>query len=164
MPKSKFLYWDASVFLSYINAIPDREKTIENLILEVNSTGGLIYTSVESIVEVSNAAFEREQGRIDQSIEEKINDLWEDVSTVRTVDHVPHISEIAKRLIREVIPQGWKLTPKDAVHLATAQWLNRNVRSIDEFHTYDRGLIKFEAMIGIHICEPYVLQTRMDLM
>ena len=63
--------------------------------------------------------------------------------------------------MRDAIPAGWVLKPKDAVHFATALWLDKNVEHIDEIHTYDKKLEKYEVMVGIHICEPYVLQGRM---
>ena len=49
----------------------------------------------------------------------------------------------------------------DAIHLATAQWLADNGTEIDEFHTYDRGLDKYAALVGFKICEPYTAEPRM---
>ena len=159
---SRVLYWDSSVFLSWVNEIPSRVPIIEDIHAEIiEENNSIIYTSVESIVEVSHADSEKRQQKLDPTIEERINNMWEDISFVKVVDNVPHIAEIAKRLMRDAIPQSWILKPKDAIHLATAMWLDKNVEHIDELHTYDSGLSKYAAMIGIHICEPHVLQARM---
>ena len=161
--KSRVLYWDSSVFLSWVNEIPSRVPIILDIHAEImESDNSLVYTSVESIVEVTHADSERENHALDPNVEEILIGMWEDTSFVTIVEHIPHIAEIARRLMRDAIPQGWILKPKDAIHLATAMWLDKNVRRIDELHTYDKNLPKYEAMIGIHICEPYVLQARMD--
>jgi predicted nucleic acid-binding protein len=161
--KARVLYWDSSVFLSWVNDMPSRVPIIQDIHTEImDSDNSMVYTSVESIVEVANADSEKEKKTLDPNVEEILNGMWEDNSFVTIVDNIPHIAEIARHLMRDAIPQGWVLKPKDAIHLATAMWLDKNVRRIDEFHTYDHGLPKYEAMIGIHICEPHVLQTRMD--
>jgi predicted nucleic acid-binding protein len=159
---SRVLYWDSSVFLSWVNETPSRAPIIEDIHAEITKgNNSIVYTSVESIVEVANADSEKQQQKLDPAVEERINNMWEDISFIKVVDNIPHIAKIARRLMRDAIPQGWILKPKDAIHLATAMWLDKNVENIDELHTYDTGLPKYEAMIGIHICEPHVLQARM---
>ena len=59
--------------------------------------------------------------------------------------------------MRDAIPHGWGLKPMDAIHLATAEWVNRRLFTVEEFHTYDK-LDKYGFMIGIRIKEPYILQ------
>lgn len=55
--------------------------------------------------------------------------------------------------MRSVIPRGFSLKPPDAIHLATAK-----VWEVDEFHTYDAKLFKFEAMMGFRIVYPHTDQ------
>lgn len=71
------------------------------------------------------------------------------------------IGQIAKNLIRNAITNGWSLKPLDAIHLSTAQWLLSSGLMIEEFHTYDNGLMKYESFVDFSICEPYAEQPRM---
>jgi predicted nucleic acid-binding protein len=125
-----------------------------------NKTIRILYW--ESIVEVAYAIYEKQQNRLDPEIERILDEMWADSSVVEIIDNGPHIARLGRDLIRQSIPNGWKLTPKDAIHLASAMWHNRNVGQIDEFHTYDDKLKKFQTMIGIHIEDPHVLQYRMN--
>jgi predicted nucleic acid-binding protein len=161
MPNKICLYWDSNVFLSHLNGVPERIKTIRDLIQEIEENeSSCILTSSESIVEVAHVLDEKMNGRLDPRVEEAIDAMWQNHKLIKMIDNGHHISTLARNLIRDAIPQKWKLSPKDAVHLASAYWYNKNVCPIDEFHTYDTKLYKFEAMIGIHICEPYVKQMR----
>ena len=59
--------------------------------------------------------------------------------------------------MRQAMTQGWSLKPADAIHLASAQSLG-----IEEFYTYDDKLPRYGTMIGCKICEPYIIQLRMN--
>jgi hypothetical protein len=63
----------------------------------------------------------------------------------------------ARDLMREAIAASrgvWSLKPLDAVHLATAQWLDAS-HPISGFHTYDTSLKKYANLLGgIPIVEP----------
>jgi predicted nucleic acid-binding protein len=159
----RILYWDSCVFLSHINGMPERIQTITDIINEISENDkSIILTSSESIVEVAHAIYEKKQNRLDPEIERTLDEMWADSSVVKIIDNGTHIARLGRSLIRQSIPNGWKLTPKDAIHLASAMWHNRNVRKIDEFHTYDDKLNKFQTMIGIQIGHPHVLQYRMN--
>ena len=60
--------------------------------------------------------------------------------------------------MRNAIAQGWSLKPLDSIHLATAKWLSDLGMPVGEFHTYDRQLNKYAAMVGVKILEPYTPQ------
>lgn len=161
MPNNRQIYWDSNVFLSHLNGVPARINNLRDLIAEIQEQdGSFILTSSESIVEVAHAVDEKLFNRLDPRVEEAIDAMWQNYKLIKMIDNGPHIAPIARGLIRDAIPQGWKLSPKDAVHLASAFWYNKYVHLIDEFHTYDNKLQKFQAMIGIPICEPYANQMR----
>jgi predicted nucleic acid-binding protein len=158
MPNNRY-YWDSSVFLSLLNGLPDRVPTIRGIMMEVEKDrNSFILTSSESIVEVAHIAEEKINLRLDPHVEALIDELWAMDQVIRIIDNGSHIAPIARRLIRDAIPHGWVLRPKDAVHLASALWYNQHVHRLQEVHTYDDALFKYGVMIGIHICEPYVQQ------
>ena len=157
------VYWDANVFLSYVNELPERMPVLDVLLEASSEVDGAarIYTSTLSQVEVAFAATEQAQRALDPQVERRINALWDDPDAVVTVEYHAAIGNIAKRLIRSAITMGWSLKPLDPIHLATAQWLSESGIALDEFHTYDRALGKYEALVDFRICEPYTPQPRM---
>ncbi len=54
MAETHFIYWDANVFLSYINNLPDRMPVLDAILEEIESSkNDRIVTSVLSKVEVA---------------------------------------------------------------------------------------------------------------
>lgn len=132
------IYWDADVFLSYINGIPERLPNIEAL-LEKSGTDFQLITSSISVVEVAFGKAEQDGKALDAEIEARINALWSPESPVRLVEFHPMIADGAKALLRESIARGWRVKPMDAIHLSTARQ-----ESVKEFHTYD-DLARYSA-------------------
>jgi len=142
-------YWDADVFLSVINATPDRMPVL-NAVLDDLGNGKIeIYTSMLSIVEVAAARSEKDAKALDPKINEKIDSLWRPPSPIKLVDIYPLLAYQARELMRHAIPYGWALQAADAIHLATAQRMN-----VDEYHTYEDKLVKFSQITGYRILEP----------
>jgi predicted nucleic acid-binding protein len=165
MDKSaRVLYWDSCVFLSYIEEVPGRISTLEDVLEEISENkDSIIFTSSMSTVEVAFSDGEKDKRKLDPEIQSKIDALWEDNSVVEMVDLSPIVAQMSRKLMRDALPHGKSLKPNDAIHLATAEWLNKYVRSIDEFQTYDQKLESYGPMIGIKVCEPHVVQHRMDI-
>jgi predicted nucleic acid-binding protein len=160
MPETReSIYWDACLFLAYVNNEEDRVSLLEDLL---DSDTNEIYTSAISHVEVAFAASEKEQKALDLKIEERIGSLWSDTNAVESIEYHEEIGQLAKGLMREAITSGWSLKPLDAIHLATAQWLLNEGIEIQEFHTYDlQRLKKYESLVGFRIVEPHTLQSKM---
>lgn len=156
--KPELLYWDSCVFLSYIDAEVDRVDVIETLFAEVQKSKGAkkIVTSTVSIAEVAYGAQEKKRAALDHSIRERIDALWNDKSVLTFIEFHDGIARIARELMREAISKGHALKPLDAIHLASAQWLQ-----VQEVHTYDDKLEKFAVAIGRKICAPYADQPRL---
>ena len=149
------IYWDANVFLSYVNGMPERLPTLDALLESSASGGGIrIYTSTLSVTEVAFAASEQQQRTLDPATEQKIDSLWELNGPVTRVDFHIVIGRQARGLMRGAITNGWSLKPYDANHLATAQWLSQTGIRVDEFHTYDNRLIKYAHIVGFQIRNP----------
>ena len=147
------LYWDACVWLSYINEHTDRVEVLEFLLRDSASSAGdrEIITSVIAQAEVAFGILEQTKGELITEVEQRIDSLWNDRRAITPVEIYPQIALDARELVRTSMARGWSLKPLDAIHLATAQsW------HVDEFHTYDKKLLRYGSELGFLICEPYV--------
>jgi len=143
-------YWDACVFLTYINGVPDRVPIIDDFMSRSRRGEIEIVTSVLSQVGVAFAVQEKTAGLLDQTVEEKIDRMWADRKAIKLAEFHPLLYREARGLIRFAMQNGWSLKPPDAIHLATAKRLQ-----VSEIHTYERSAWnKYEPQLGIKICEP----------
>jgi len=147
--KSLTTYWDACVFLSYINGIPDRMPMIDALLSEAERGEILIVTSMISVVEVAFGYAEQEKKAFSPEMEEKIKRLWDGSSPIRLVEFYRHIAEDAQGLIRIAMQRGWSLKAADAIHLATARRME-----VGSLHTYDDKLPRYADDVGLSITAP----------
>lgn len=149
------IYWDADVWLSYVNEIPERLPTLDALLADSSSSNGSIqlWTSALSQVEVAFGKMEQDNMALDPKIEAKIDKLWEDRNAVMIVEFYPDIGIEARSLMRFAITQGWHLKAMDAIHLATAKTFNAV-----EFNTYDEKLLKYSNEVGFPILQPHIQQ------
>jgi predicted nucleic acid-binding protein len=73
---AKAVYWDSSVFISWINNLPDRTPRIREQWHQVTQLNqGVIVTSTLSIVEVANAAHEKLRHKLDPTVEAHLDNL-----------------------------------------------------------------------------------------
>jgi predicted nucleic acid-binding protein len=122
MPELALTYWDACVFLSYINGERDGRPDIDAL-LNRSGVEFQIVTSALSIVEVASARVEQDAKALDEEIGKKINALWES-SKIHVVEFYPLLAHEARALMRQAVERSVKLKPMDAMHLATARRIN----------------------------------------
>lgn len=147
MPRS---YWDACMFLYYINSDPERIATLDALVQEARSKDyPSIITSSFSIVEVARGQEEQDAATLNPQTLARIDSLWADSSLLTLVDLYPAIAYEARRLQRAALTQGTKLKGPDSVHLATAR-----IIQAEEFLTYDDKLYRYTSLIGLPIREP----------
>ena len=151
------MYWDANVFLYYINDDADRAPTIEALLSSSTAPDGAvkIYTSAISHIEVAYGASEQQKRTLNPTVIEEIENLWTDPNAVTSVEYNERVGRIARDLIRESMLRDWSLRSVDAIHLATAVWLSQVGIQIEEFHTYEPRLVKFSELTKIPVLEPY---------
>jgi len=145
------LYWDANVFLSYVDGTPDRLPHIEALFREAEQEKVEIITSTASITEVAFGSVEMDQRALDPEIQEVIENLWVPASPVNLVEISVLVVEDARKIMRAAIPGGTKVPkPMDAIHLSTAIRMEADV-----FHSYDEPLRKIAGKtLGLAAAEP----------
>lgn len=160
-PLPRYLYWDACVFIDYLQATSDRIDTITDIMREVRAhSGSTIYTSILTITEVSHLAIEKQRQKLLPDTVTALDKLWNDRNLLTIIDLNRAIADLARDLSRQAIPRNWALRAPDAIHLASAYWLKQRVqRPLHEIHTYDDKLCKFDALIDIPICAPYATQS-----
>lgn len=140
MPDTPRHYWDACVFLSYINGIADRLPDIDALLEEARQKRIEIVTSSISITEVAHGAMEQTGEPLDWAVDEKIDRLWTPPSPVQVVEFYRSIAYRAKGLVRRGMAEDRKLKPMDAIHLSTALQLGAQ-----ELNTYDGHLLRWNS-------------------
>jgi|SRR5882672_7991316 len=131
-----YRYWDSNAFLGWLAEEPDKAPRCKP-VLETAEAGDLIIiTSALTIVEVLWLKGEQKlpPSRAKQ-IEAFFRNRW---IVIREVDRF--VAEDARELVWEK-----NVKPKDALHLATA--LRQDV-VIDQFDTFDGGLIKLSGTLG----------------
>ena len=74
----RVVYWDANVFLSYVNEISNRMPVLDALLKDSASTDGAVtlYTAELSRVEVAFGASEQKRQALDPQVEQIIDNLW----------------------------------------------------------------------------------------
>lgn len=158
--QSELIYWDSCIFLSWLEQTPGRAPDIEGVYQEVQGSKGQkrIVTSTFTVAEVAFVKHEKDGQLLDEDIEQRINDLWNDRTTIVLVEFYYAIAIEARDLMRLGVPRGWSLKGKDALHLATAKRIG-----VAEFHTYDKDLHRYSADLGFSICYPKPAQPSLGL-
>lgn len=151
-------YWDACVFLSYLEDDPDRVSHIESMLSKAAEGKIHLLTSMLSVTEVAYTSYEKQRRVLRPDEEERIEALWQ--SPVMLVEFHRGIATEARTLIRDSFEgDGPTLKPADAIHAATA-----SIHRADAFHTYDAKLTKgLTAVLSIHVGPPLTDQLAMGL-
>lgn len=153
------IYWDANVVLNYLNEHdPGRVQTLDGLLYRARKGEIEIVTSTLTVVEVAFITGEFDSADLPGDVDQRIAAMWFPPGPVKLVDLHLRIAEEARALVRLARSRGQRLTPRDAVHLASAVFLQANA-----VHTYDKPLHKFGADIGIEVTEPTGEATQMPL-
>ena len=158
MHEFQYIYWDANVFISYLNNDKDRIPVLEAILEAVESSKtDRIVTSVISKVEVAWVAQEKLNRILTVDEEKRIDEMWENDQIFEMVEFNNEIALTARKIIREGLSQGWKLRTNDAIHLASAHWVGAV-----ELQTYDlKDFEKFSLLIGLSIKEPHTIQPKL---
>ncbi len=147
-----FRYWDANAFLGWLKAEADRVDACRG-VLEAAQAGQVrIVTSALTLVEVIKLSRETQIPKSDAKV---IRDFFQN-SFIDVKDVNRYIAETARELIWD-----HELSPKDAVHVATA--VRFRIRRVE---TFDKHLLGMDGKVGspaLHIAWPGVDQQRLSL-
>jgi predicted nucleic acid-binding protein len=132
--------------------------TLDSLIDEASQTGNLIIlTSTLSIVEVAYAKAEMAKRALDSAVLAGMDALWADRSAVQLVEFDQAIARDARNLLRRAVEIGRKLTPPDAIHLATAIIMN-----VSDCHTMDESMKRWSDL-GFPVRDPWTASPRLGI-
>ncbi len=152
MADLKRIYWDACIWISFINGDPKAAERCKHLIEQARAGHISIWTSSLSLAEVFRKKCEDKLSTLPESGDLDFEKFIEqDFLYEVQLDH--DVGTMARRLLRKH-PQLKK--PTDAIHLATAV-----LYDLDEFHTSDYlNLLRLNGSIFRNdgatflICEP----------
>lgn len=151
------IYWDACVFLAHLNGDADRVEVIEQIMDEAAEGKYELVTSTVSQVEVAFGKAEQDEQAPDPDVLAAIEAYWLPESPVELIEFHRLIALDARDLVRvSRLEQEQRLTPLDAIHLASAQRL-----SASDFHTYDKKLLARNGSFGFPIREPWTPEPRL---
>lgn len=156
MPDNPIIYWDANVLLSYIEDTPGRTAVIEPIFERATKGEIRIATSVVSRVEVAFLPSEHVDEEDDPDADDPVAELWKPASPLTPVEFHDGIADIARKLVRTAKAREWSLKPLDAIHIASAVFVNAA-----EMHTYDTKLHRFAEDAGLPITEPTTAQEQL---
>ena len=128
-------YWDACLFLDYLNASPEGVEIVSPLVASARLGDIDIVTSTISIAEVAYVTRELAQGP-DPRVESGIDSMFRDVSLLTLVEYDQEIGAAARGLIRRTLQRSKRIKPMDAIHLATAMSVGAEI-----FYTFDDSLL-----------------------
>ena len=131
-----FRYWDANVFLGWLKDEADKVDYCRPVIEAANAGKIKIVTSALTITEV---LWMKGQDRIPADSAAKVEAFFKhEWIVVRELDRF--IAEDARALVWDK-----NVTPKDAIHVATA--LKRDV-ALDQLDTFDEPLMRLSGKLG----------------
>ena len=149
--KKRRIYWDACVFLSWVNGQADRVDVIKQLLDEADKGAFELVTSTVSQVEVAFGKDEQDSSSPDPNVLAAIEAFWVEGAPVKLIEFHRLISLDARDLVRIArLERDERLTPLDAVHLASAQRIGA-----EELHTYDGKLLGFNGSVPFAIRNPW---------
>lgn len=114
-------YFDANVILAFVSEEEHRAIVVRELLRQGDQGRRRIYTSTLSIAEVAFGAQEKASRALDEETEARIDSVWQaSGKPVTLVEASTTTMRVARKLIRDAMVAGSRLTAADAVHLATA--------------------------------------------
>ena len=141
----KRVYWDSCCFIDFLQGT-ERGEVLKGVVEKKDAGELQIVTSAITLTEVIKLG----KGTVEER--DTIIQVFSQDKGLLVVDLTKHLAEQARDVIWMYSFEKHK---DDAIHLATAVYINQ-FQGIDEFHTFDHDLLKFNGRpeIPIPIIEP----------
>lgn len=133
---------DSNLFLAWLNDEPGRADAAEAALAGAMRAGIRITTSVFTLTEVAYTAGER--SGTDMHDLQRIDSAMRRSGLLRFVEVTERVALLGRERIRAAGRAGRRLTPADAVHLATAETSGATV-----FWTFDARLIDLAGQLEL---------------
>ena len=150
MPDSPRFYFDASVYLAFLNSEPDRADAVASLLDDAQHGSIEVITSTVSLAEVVYLR-SRASDLSPEETDERIDGLLRNEAVTTLVQLSSEIGVLARRFARVPQPRQSHLRVRDAIHLATAV-----VANVEFFCSYDSDFVPFQSQVDFEITEPFV--------
>ncbi len=132
-------YWDASVFLCFLNKKEiERRNNCEDILYHAKAGELIIYTSTYTIAEVIKPKEIKDAIRLTSTQISKIQQMFQ-WSWVRKIDLSQRVAFKAVELARD-----YGLSPADSVHVASALSI-----PVDVFQKFDRDFSRVANLLSI---------------
>jgi len=150
------VYVDSDVLLSYIENDHGRGPLILSILDDSNRKAIKIITSVMTMVEVKYGGEEKQNKRIDPTVQAKMDQIWAPNGPVEPIEVTELVARDAMRLNRIDIGRGnGGLSSCDVIHLIAAKrFRTPDGAKVTHFFTYSKDMKRYEADMGYAISEP----------
>lgn len=135
-------YGDSNLFLAWLNDEPGRADVAEAVLADAMRTGIRITTSTFTLTEVAYTASERSGA--DAHGLQRIDAAMRHSGLLRFIEVTERVALLGRERIRAAGRASRRLTPADAVHLATAETSGATV-----FWTFDERLIDLAGRLDL---------------
>lgn len=139
----KYVYWDSCCFISFLEG-EERGRDLVGIIQRAQRGELKIITSALTLTEVLGNKGATPEKRL------KIKEAMSSDNGILFVDLNEHLAKDARDFIWS---HDYHNHSKDAVHIATALYYS-HVKRLDEIHSFDDDLLKFDGKLGVPIIKP----------
>ncbi len=160
MANGNLFYWDANVFIYYLNGDLERLPTLDAILDGVSkSKKDKIVTSIFSKVEVAWVASEKNHRSLSKEEESKIDALWNDSSIIELVDFSDEIAHLA----RDLLEGPWPKIGMASNQTTPSIWPPLNGLERLKCTPMTHGYLKFSELIRIEIKIPVAAQPTLGI-
>lgn len=135
-------YGDSNLFLAWLNDEPGRADVAEAVLADAMRAGIRLTTSTFTLTEVAYTAGERSGADVHGL--QRIDAAMRHSGLLRFIEVTERVALLGRERIRAAGRAGRRLTPADAVHLATAETSGATV-----FWTFDERLIDLAGRLDL---------------
>lgn len=135
-------YGDSNLFLAWLNDEPGRAEAAEAALADAMRAGTRVTTSIFTLTEVAYTAGER--SGTDVRGLQRIDFAMRHSGLLRFIEVTERVALLGRERIRAAGRAGRRLTPADAVHLATAETSGATL-----FWTFDARLIDLAGQLEL---------------